>query len=182
MIDGDEGLTEQDARLASLVIERGRCLIILVNKWDLVREDPERDIKTLQNELDRRMPHTRWAPVLYISALTGRGCHRILETVDRIYEQFDRRLSTAECNRFLAMAVENHSVPQRYHRAVRLNYMTQVRVRPPSFVIWSNSPEGVDETYKRYLVNRLRDAYGFEGTPLRVSFKQKRRPWDEEES
>ncbi len=181
MIDGAEGITEQDARLAALVIARGRALVLLINKWDQVREDPERDIKVVENELWRRMPHTTWAPVLYISALTGKGTHKILEIVESVYEQFDTRVSTSECNRFLAAAIENHSVPQRYHRPVRLNYMTQVRVRPPSFVIWSNTPEGVDETYKRYLINRMRDVWGLRGTPIRLNFRKKRRPWDEPE-
>ena len=181
MIDGEEGITEQDARLARVVIDRGRCLVILVNKWDKVREDPDRNVKVVENEFDRLMPHTKWAPVLYISALTGKGCHRILENVERIYEQFNKRLSTSECNRFLELAVTNHSVPQRYNRPVRLNYMTQVRVRPPTFVIFSNTPDGVEENYKRYLQNRLREQYGFEGTPLRLQIKRKRRPGEEHE-
>ena len=176
MIDASHGPSEQDARLASLVIDRGRCLIVLLNKWDLVKGDPERNIRVLRDELERKMPHTEFAPTLQICAQTGKGCHLISPTVQRIYQAFDKRLTTAECNRFLEEAVTTHSVPQRYHRPVRLNYMTQVRVRPPSFVIWSNTPEGVDETYKRYLQNRLRKAYGFEGTPLRIDFKKKRRP------
>ena len=182
MIDGAEGITEQDARLAALVISRGRALVLLINKWDAVREDPERNIKVVEDELWRRMPHTTWAPVLYISALTGKGTHKILELVEQVYEQFDTRVTTAECNRFLEAAIENHSVPQRYNRPVRLNYMTQVRVRPPSFVIWSNTPEGVDETYKRYLINRMRDAWGLRGTPIRLDFRKKRRPWDDDPS
>lgn len=181
MIDGEEGVTEQDARLARLVIDRGRCLVILVNKWDKVREDPDRNVKVVENEFDRRMPHTTWAPVLYISALTGKGVHRILESVERIYEQFNKRLSTSECNRFLELALANHSVPQRHNRPVRLNYMTQVRVRPPTFVIFTNTPDGVEESYKRYLKNRLRESYGFEGTPLRLQVKRKRRPGEEHE-
>lgn len=181
MIDGAEGVTEQDARLAALVIERGRALVLLVNKWDLVREDEDRDIKVLENELDRRMPHTTWAPVVLISALTGKGTHKILEAVETVYEQFDRRMSTSECNKFLAASIENHSVPQRHNRPVRLNYMTQVRVRPPTFVIWSNTPEGVETTYKRYLINRMREVWGLKGTPVRLDFRKKRRPWDEPE-
>ncbi len=179
MLDGQEGPSEQDARLARLVIERGRGLILLVNKWDLVRADPERGIEDLQRELERRMPHVLWAPMLTVAALTGRGVHRILPTLDQVYEQFDKRLSTAECNRFLRLAVQSHSVPQRHHRPIRLNYMTQVRVRPPTFVIFSNTPEGVHETYKRYLQNRLRDQYGFAGTPLRIQFRKKRRSGDD---
>jgi GTPase len=181
LIDGLEGPSEQDARLARLVMDRGRGLAILVNKWDLVREHPERDIKRLELELDRRMPHTTWAPLLTISALTGRGVHRILPTIERIYEQFNKRLTTAECNRFLAAAVGNHSVPQRYHRPVRLNFMTQVRVRPPTFVIFSNTPDGIEPSYTRYLTNRLREFYDFTGTPLRVNYRQKRKPGEAKE-
>jgi GTP-binding protein len=182
LIDGAEGVTEQDARLANLVVERGRALVVLINKWDLVREDPDRNVKVLEREMARRLPHVApWAPVVYISALTGKGTHRIVQAMLGVYEQFNKRLSTADCNRFLQHAVQTHSVPQRYHRPVRLNYMTQVRVRPPTFVVFSNTPEGVEESYKRYLVNRLRDNYGFEGTPLRLHFRKKRKPGEAKE-
>jgi len=181
MVDGTLGLTDQDARLAALVTSRGRALVLLINKWDRVKEDPERSSRDIVDELERKLPHAPWAPVLYISALTGKGVHRILKDVHRVYEQFDKRLTTSECNRFLAAAVEAHSPPQRHHRPVRLNYMTQVRVRPPTFMISCNTPEGVVPAYKRYLQNRLREIYGFEGTPLRLNFKRKRRPGEAHE-
>ncbi len=178
MIDGTEGPTEQDARLAALVINRGRALVVLVNKWDLVKEDEERNVAVVREEFERKLPHLTWAPVLYISALTGKGTHRIFEYVNQVYAQFDKRVSTSECNRFLEAALMAHSPPQRHHRPVRLNYMSQIRVRPPTFNIWCNTPEGVVESYKRYLSNRLREVYGFEGTPIRLHFLQKRRPGD----
>ena len=176
MIDGTLGVTDQDARLAAHVVTRGRALILLVNKWDLVKLDPERSSRDIKDEIQRKLPHAPWAPVLYLSALTGKGVHRILDEVHRVYENFDTRVSTAECNRFLAAAVEGHSPPQRHHRPVRLNYMTQVRVRPPTFMISCNTPEGVVPAYRRYLQNRLREFYGFEGTPIRIQFNKKRRP------
>ncbi|MCB9759316.1 MAG: ribosome biogenesis GTPase Der [Alphaproteobacteria bacterium] len=176
VLDGGEGVTEQDARLIHLAADRGRGLILLVNKWDLVREDPERNVRVVEDEIERRLPHARYAPVLYIAALTGKGCHRILPLVEKVYAEFDKRLTTSECNRFLQEAVLNHSVPQRHNRPVRLNYMTQIRVRPPTFVVWCNTPEGVEEPYKRYLVNRMRERYGFEGAPIRMKFRKKRRP------
>jgi GTP-binding protein len=175
MIDGTLGVTDQDARLAALVTSRGRALILLINKWDLVKDDPERSSRNIGDEIERRLPHAPWAPVIYISALTGKGTHRILEEVHRVYEQFDKRIPTAECNRFLEAAIEAHSPPQRHHRPVRLNYMTQIRVRPPTFMISCNTPEGVLPAYKRYLQNRLRDFYGFKGTPIRIQFNRKRR-------
>ncbi len=176
MIDGRLGPTTQDARLAALVADRGRACILLVNRWDEVREDPERNVHVLRDEREQTLPHLRWAPELYISALTGKGCHKILETVQGVYAEFDKRIPTARLNKFLEQAVHEHSVPQRYHRPVRLNYMTQARVRPPTFVVWSNTPEGVPDSYKRYLENRLRDEWRFEGAPLRLHFRKKRKP------
>ncbi|MCK6525948.1 ribosome biogenesis GTPase Der, partial [Myxococcota bacterium] len=176
VLDGEEGVSEQDARLLQVVLHRGRAVILLVNKWDLVRDDPERDVTVLEKELAHRMPHAPWAPVLYISARSGKGVSRVLPMVEEVFKAFNQRLTTAECNRFLRAAVLAHSVPQRHHRPVRINYMTQIRVRPPTFVLWCNVPEGVDEAYKRYLSNRLREAYGFKGTSLRLFFRRKRRP------
>ena len=176
LIDGTEGPTDQDARLAYLAADRGRALIICINKWDLVRVDPERNVRVLMAELERQLPHAKWAPPLYISALTGKGVGKILERVHEVYEQFDKRLSTAECNRFLEGALVAHSPPQSHNRPVRLNYMSQVRVRPPTFNVWCNNPEGIQESYKRFLVNRMREIYGFEGTPIRMRYLRKRRP------
>jgi GTP-binding protein len=181
IIDGTEGPTDQDARLAYIAAERGRAMIICINKWDKVREDPERNVRVLIDEMLQQLPHAKWAPPLYISALTGKGVGKILELVHLVYEQFDKRLSTAECNRFLEAALVAHSPPQSHQRPVRLNYMSQVRVRPPTFNIWSNNPEGVHESYKRFLVNRMREIYGFEGTPIRVRYLKKRKPGEAKE-
>lgn len=176
MLDGVEGVTGQDARLGQLIGERGRAAILLVNKWDLVQKMPERNSRVLEDEIRRRLPHLDWAPVLFISARTGKGAQRILPLVEEVYENFNRRVSTSPLNRFLEAAVEANPPPQRYHHPVRLNYMTQHRVRPPSFVVWSNTPEGIGEPYRRYLENRLREAFGFQGTPLSLSFRKKRKP------
>jgi GTP-binding protein len=176
IIDGTEGVSHQDARLASLIVDRGRAVIILANKWDMVKRDPERNSKVVTDEFERRLPHLKWAPVLFISALTGKGVQRIFPGVEKVFEQFAKRISTAELNRFLEMAVQGHSVPQKHNNPVRLNYMTQTRVRPPTFVVWSNSPDAVKTGYRRYLENRLREMYGFDGTPLRLQLRKKRKP------
>ena len=176
MVNGEEGPSKQDARLAALIADRGRACVILINRWDAVSKMPDRNSKVLEDELETELGHISWAPVLYISALTGKGCKRILPAVRTAYKEFERRITTGLLNKFLEAAVENHSVPQRYHHPVRLNYMTQVRVRPPTFVIFSNTPDGVKAPYKRYLENRLRSTYGFEGTPLRIQFRKKRKP------
>jgi len=176
VMDATESVSHQDARLAALIADRGRGTLVVFNKWDQVKTDPDRNVRVVNDERDQRLPHLNWAPALYISALTGKGCGRIFGEVQRIYAEFDKRIKTAELNNFLAAALDAYSVPQKNNNPVRLNYMTQTRVRPPTFVIWANSPDGVPVSYKRYLENRLRDTYGFEGTPLRLYVRQKRRP------
>ncbi len=176
MIDGTAPPSNQDARLAGLITDRGRACVLLVNRWDLVRRQTDRNMHVVTDEIERSFPHLSWAPRLFISALTGKGVGRILPLAEQCYGQFDRRVSTARANRFLEEAVEAHSPPQRYHHPVRLNYITQARVRPPTFVIWSNTPEAIKAPYKRYLINRMRAVFGFAGTPIRVHFRKKRKP------
>lgn len=175
VLDGTLTPGEQDARLAGLVEERGRAMIILVNKWDAVREMEDRDAKKVEEELRWRIPRVPWAPLLFISARTGKGTHRILELVKEIYDSFNRRISTARLNQFLRNAIATHSPPQRFNHPVRLNYMAQVRVRPPTFTIFCNTPEGIVESYDRYLQNQLREEFHFVGTPLRTVYRRKRR-------
>jgi len=179
VIDASEGITDQDARLAQLIIDRGRALIVVMNKWDLVRDLEDVDAASVEDAIETNFPHAPWAPHLFISALTGKGVHRVFPTVNKVFEEFNRRISTSELNRFLELAVATHSVPQQYHRPVRLLYAHQLRVRPPTIVFFSNTPEGVAPAYRRYLQNRLREAYGFQGTPLRLHFKKRRKPGEE---
>lgn len=174
MIDGTEGPTEQDARLAALVADRGRALVVLINKWDLARDLEDVDARSTEDALESKLPHASWAPHLFISAKTGKGLHRVLPLVDQVYEAFDKRVPTGELNRFLEATVQSHTPPQRHHRPVRLYYVHQNRVRPPTFTFFSNTPDGVTPAYRKYLERRLREAFGFEGTPLRLHFKRRR--------
>jgi GTP-binding protein len=176
VIDGAEGVTEQDAHLAALVEERGRGMLVLVNKWDQVREMEDRDIRVVEDEFSRKLPHVQHRPVLYISALTGKGCQKILAVARDVYASFNQRVPTARLNEFLRASVAAYSPPQLHHHPVRLNYMTQVRVRPPTFTVFCNTPHGVREHYDRYLQNQLREQFGFFGTPVRIQYRRKRRP------
>ncbi len=176
MVDATEGITTQDARLAELVIDRGRALVLLINKWDLTKDLEDVDSRAIGDQIHMRLPHATWAPHLFISARTGKGVHRVLPLVDRVFQAFNTRLPTGRLNRFLEEAVNAHTVPQRHHRPVRLYFATQARVRPPTFVLWSNTPQGVPPSYKRYLQNRLREQFGFEGTPLKLHFRERRKP------
>lgn len=176
MVDATEGVSKQDARLASLISSRGRACILLMNKWDEVKKDPERNAGVVTDEIRQSLPHLTWAPVLFISALTGKGCHRILDRISDAFESFDSRISTSKLNQFLEMTVGANPPPQKHHHPVRLNYMTQARVRPPTFIIWTNSPDAVKAPYRRFLENRLRQSYGFEGSPVRIWIRKKRKP------
>ena len=181
VLDGAEGVTEQDAHLAALIEERGRGLVVLVNKWDRVRDMEDRNIRTIEDEFSRKLPHVAFAPVLYISAFTGKGTAKVLTVARDVFGAFNQRVSTARLNEFLRGAVEAYQPPQRHHHPVRLNYMTQVRVRPPTFTVFCNTPDGIGDGYERYLQNRLREQFGFFGSPLRVQYRRKRRPGEAKE-
>jgi GTP-binding protein len=159
LVDGakDAG-ADQDRHLLGLAAERGRALIIAVNKLDLVRG------ATAQRELDQRMrdafSFAAYAPILFVSAKSGRGVNELTRRIGVIQEAYNRRVGTGELN---------HSRP------VRLLYMAQTGVRPPTFVFMTNRPEGVHASYQRYLENRLRERYGFDGCPIKLRFRRARR-------
>ncbi len=175
LIDATVGPTEQDARLVRLVESRGRALILVINKWDLARHRDDIDVRSVEEDLQRKLPHADWAPHLFISAKTGKGVYRILAEVERVYAEFDKRIPTSRLNRWLEATVDQHTPPQRHHHPVRLYYATQARVRPPTIAIFSNTPDGVPEAYRRYLVRRLREDFGFVGTPIRLHLKKRRK-------
>jgi len=181
MIDATEGPTDQDAKLAQLVNDRGRALIVLINKWDLTKDDEQLNSQKTEDDMDRKLPHITWAPHLFISAKTGKGAGRILPMVDKVFAQFGSRVKTSPLNKFLAEALAAHSPPQKHHHPVRLYYVTQTRVRPPTFAFWCNTPEGIPDAYRRYLQRRLRERFGLEGTPLRLHFKKRRKLGEEED-
>ncbi len=175
MLDGTQPPATQDARLAHLAVDRGRAVILVVNRWDLVRPMPERNALVVEDELQQTFPHLNWAPRMFISALTGKGCHRLLPKALEVFEEFGKRIPTPELNRLLREIEATNPPPQRYHHPVRMHYVSQTRVRPPTFAFFSNSPDGISVPYRRYLANTLRDRYGFAGTPLRVHIKKKRK-------
>jgi len=182
MIDGTVGPTEQDARLAQLVADRGRALIVLVNKWDLVKDLEDVNSHTIEDGLERRLPHATWAPHLFIAAKTGKGLQRVLPMVEEVFRNFDRRIPTSQLNRFVEWAVAQHTPPQRFHHPVRIHYATQARVRPPTFIFFTNTPEGIKAPYVRYLANRLREEFVFTGSPLKLHFRKRRKAGEPREA
>ncbi len=181
MIDATEGITDQDAKLAQLVIQRGRALILLFNKWDLAKNIEDIDSRRIGEAIEQHLPHATWAPYLFISAKTGKGLSRIFPLIQNVYEGFNRRITTSKLNRFLEAALAAYTPPQVHHHPVRIYYMAQTRIRPPTFVVFANTPEGVSAAYQRYLNNQLREAFGFHGAPLKLHIRRRRKLSDADE-
>jgi GTP-binding protein len=174
LVDGstDAG-ADQDRRLLGLAAERGRALVVAVNKIDLVRgAEAQRD---LDHRLRDAFSFAAYAPILFLSARSGRGVGELARTVVRIHEAYNRRIPTGELNRFLEDAVTRHSPPLRYNKPLRFLYGTQTGVRPPRFVFFVTRPDAVDVSYARYLENRLREQYALEGCPVHLRFRRGRK-------
>jgi GTP-binding protein len=166
VVDAAESLGEQDQRLARQVIDAGRGMVLMLNKWDRVHEDRRVE---LDRELDRLLAFTSFAPLLRTSALTGRGLRHLGALTDQVFEQWTRRITTGQLNTWLADTVAATAPPMQRRRPVRLRYITQVAVAPPTFRVFTNGP--LPQAYVRYLERSLRDAYGFIGTPLRIGVR-----------
>ncbi|HUK56523.1 MAG TPA: ribosome biogenesis GTPase Der [Nitrospiria bacterium] len=173
VLDAVEGIVEQDTKIIGRVLKARKGCLVLVNKWDLRRNDPKAREK-IGTELNRRLAFIPYAPVLYISALKGTPVKEIFERIDTIMTAYGRRIPTGPLNRAFEQAVSANPPPQRQGRPVKLNYITQAEVRPPTFVIFSNRPEQIKEPYLRYLENFLRDSFDFTGTPLTLRIRKKR--------
>ncbi len=173
VIDGHAGPSEQDARLASAVEQGGRAVVVALNKSDLLGRAGAVDELTAKARDDLRF--LAWAPTVLISALRGDGVGDLMDRIDEVAAEHRRRVTTGELNRFFEEVCETHPPPVHHGRPVRIQYLTQARVRPPTFVLWANSPDGVSAAYSRFLVNQLRARYGFAGTPIRLLVKAKKR-------
>jgi len=174
LLDGFEGLTEQDARIAAFAQENGRALVFVVNKWDLV----EKDTSTLEEYKQRiraKLKTLDYAPILFISALTGQRVSKIFETVEEVFGEHRKRIATAELNQWLKEALRSNPPPLAGSRSVKLYYVSQVETAPPTFAFFTNDPRGITESYQRYLMRQLRERYGFAGTPLRILLRRRKK-------
>ncbi len=174
VVDAGEGITDQDQQIGAYAEESGRGVVIVVNKADLLPKG-----RTALHEVEERvregLRHLGFAPIVFCSATAGHGVHRVLTAAARAAEAQHRRISTGQLNRFLAAAVDRNEPPFYKNRRLKFYYASQLAVRPPTFAVVANSPQGVPEGYRRYLVNRLREAFDFEGTPVRVVFRGRTR-------
>jgi GTP-binding protein len=173
VIDAVEGLTAQDAHVAGYVVEEGKGLVVAVNKWDLVESKTDRSFDQYVSWIRGQTPFLDFAPVISISARTGQRVGRVLETAIDIWAERRKRVSTGELNRLLSAATERNLPPMVKGRRPKLYYATQAAVAPPTFVFFASDAASVHFSYRRYLENRLRDAFGFDGTPLRLIFRDR---------
>ena len=172
MIDAREGVTEQDTKIAGLAHEAGKASIIVVNKWDLVEKDTH-TMDKMRKDIYRDLSFMTYAPVLFISALTGQRTERIFELVNFVNDQSSMRITTGLLNDVLADAQARVQPPSDKGRRLKIYYMTQTGTRPPHFVIFCNSRELFHFSYQRYIENQIRSTFGLEGTPIRITIRQK---------
>ncbi len=172
MLDAGEGVGVQDAQIGRYILEKEKSVVILMNKWDLMRGKGRSSRKTL-DEVRDHLPHLRFAPVVPISARTGYNMVKALEQVQQVQAASHMRVPTGELNRLLEEAVKAHPPPSEGSRLRKLNYITQVKGAPPTFLVFGNLSRKPETSYQRYLVNRIRSRFGFEGVPLRLVFRKK---------
>ena len=176
LMDAEKPFEEQDLRIADLIEREGRALVIGMSKWDLVEHRPGA-IKQLREETDHRLPQVKGVPVVAVSALTGEGVDRLMQAVVDAHAVWNRRVGTSDLSRWLAEVVASHPPPAVSGRRIRLDYVTQPKARPPSFVLFTSRADAVPDAYRRYLVNSLRETYDLPGTPIRLTLREKKNPY-----
>jgi GTP-binding protein len=176
LVDAQTPFEEQDIRIADLVEREGRAVVVAFNKVDLVEREPGAR-QRLRDLVDRVLPQIKGAPVVAISARSGEGLDQLMKSVIEAHAVWNRRVPTAALNRFLAQASESHPPPAIRGRRIRLDYMTQPKSRPPTFVLFSARAAALPDTYRRYLINGLREAFALPGTPIRLTLRGKANPY-----
>ncbi|MBW2557774.1 MAG: ribosome biogenesis GTPase Der [Deltaproteobacteria bacterium] len=172
MIDAQEGVTEQDTKIAGLAYERGAACIIILNKWDLIEKDNS-TIGVHVNHVKDSLKYLDFAPIITVSALSGQRLTKIFDLVDHVYDQYTKRVSTSLLNTKLAEFIERLSPPRYRNRPNKINYATQISVKPPTFVFFVREAKAVYFSYERFLANRIHEELGFENTPVRLIFRKK---------
>lgn len=177
VLDSQNRFEEQDLRIADLVEREGRALVIAVNKWDLV-ERKGGEIGKLREEADRLLPQVRGVGLVAVSGLTGDGLDRLMRAVEEAYAVWNKRAPTSALNRWFEQAIAANPPPAVSGRRLKLNYVTQPKARPPSFVVFCSRADAVPDSYKRYLVNSLRETFDLPGTPIRIILREKANPFE----
>jgi GTP-binding protein len=176
LLDAENAFEEQDQRIADLVEQEGRAIVIAVNKWDL-KEKAAGAIGKLREQADKKLTQLRGVPLVAVSGLTGEGLDRLMQAIIDAYEVWNRRIPTSALNRWFEHAVSANPPPAVAGRSLRLNYITQPKSRPPSFVVFCTRADAVPAAYKRYLLNSMRETFELPGTPIRLALREKDNPY-----
>ncbi|WP_338700153.1 ribosome biogenesis GTPase Der [Bradyrhizobium sp. 26S5] len=176
MMDAQNRFEEQDLRIADLIEREGRAIVLAVNKWDLVERKPNQ-ISQLRTDADHWLPQVKGVPVVAVSGLMGEGIDRLMIAIQEAYAVWNRRLPTAALNRWFEQAIQAAPPPAVSGRRLKLNYITQVKARPPSFVLFCSRADAIPRSYLRYLTNSLRETFDLPGTPIRITLREKANPF-----
>ena len=176
VLDATQALEKQDLTIIRLIANEGRSMVLVLNKWDLV-EDRGAVIKEITARMTEILPEVRGSAILRISAQSGEGVGKLMPAVFAAYALWNKRISTGQLNRWLTAMVERHPPPAPKGRRLQLRYMTQIKSRPPTFALWVNRPAELPESYKRYLINDLRQTFDMPGTPIRISPRRSKNPY-----
>lgn len=172
VIDATEGVTEQDAKIAGIAHDRGKAVIVAVNKWDAVEKD-DKTLYKFTEKIQNTLSFMQYAEIIFISALTGQRLPKLFETIDEVYENHNKRVATGILNEIMSEAVAMQQPPNDKGKILRLYYITQVAVKPPTFVIFVNDKELMHFSYTRYIENQIRNTFGFKGTPLKFIIRER---------
>ncbi len=173
VIDAEEGISEQDTKIAGIAHERGKGMIIVVNKWDAIEKD-DKTIYKFTEEIRQKLAYMPYAELLFVSAKTGQRLNKLFEIIDMVIENHSLRISTGVVNEIVTEAVALNQPPSDKGKRLRIYYVTQVSVKPPTFVIFVNDKELMHFSYTRYLENKIREAFGFRGTPLKFIIRERK--------
>ncbi|MGY4478751.1 ribosome biogenesis GTPase Der [Bradyrhizobium sp. USDA 3364] len=176
MMDAQSKFEEQDLRIADLIEREGRAIVLAVNKWDLVERKPNQ-ISQLRTDADHWLPQVTGAPIVAVSGLMGEGIDRLMTAIQEAYAVWNRRLPTSALNRWFEQAIQASPPPAVSGRRLKLNYITQVKARPPSFVLFCSRADAIPRSYLRYLINSLRETFDLPGTPIRITLREKANPF-----
>lgn len=169
LLDASEDIANQDAKVSAFAFERGKAVILVVSKWDKVKAGTT--MPAFKEKLRQEMPHLSYAPIVFTSAHSGEGIDRLMPQIEKAQREYSRRVPTAKLNQFVEQMMHRHPPPSKKGRQGRIYYITQIDVRPPRFLVSVNNPELIHYSYRRYLVNEMRDEYGFTGVPLLVGYR-----------
>jgi len=176
LMDAQHRFEEQDLRIADLIEREGRALVIAVSKWDLVEGRPGQ-IAALRADADHWLPQVTGVPIVAVSGFTGEGVDRLMQAVEKAYAVWNKRVPTSALNRWFEGAISANPPPAVSGRRLKLNYITQTKARPPSFVLFCSRADAVPQSYLRYLTNSIRESFDLPGTPVRITLREKQNPF-----